>query len=64
MAHGLKMGVVAEGVETEEQRELLHQMGCGQAQGYLLSRPISLEKIIGLIKLQNMPAQAALRLIK
>ncbi|KQZ30422.1 bifunctional diguanylate cyclase/phosphodiesterase [Duganella sp. Root1480D1] len=39
MAHGLKMIVVAEGVETPEQLDLLKHYGCDMAQGYLLGRP-------------------------
>jgi len=31
---------IAEGVETEEQFEILKMMGCGQAQGYLFNKPI------------------------
>ena len=45
MAHGLKMAVVAEGVETDEQLLLLEQYGCDMAQGYLLGRPQSPEAI-------------------
>jgi diguanylate cyclase (GGDEF)-like protein/PAS domain S-box-containing protein len=40
MAKALNMRVVAEGVELEEQLEVLKEMGCNYLQGYLLSRPI------------------------
>jgi EAL domain-containing protein (putative c-di-GMP-specific phosphodiesterase class I) len=39
LAQALRLKVVAEGVETEEQAQLLHELGCDQAQGFLLSRP-------------------------
>lgn len=50
MAHKLGLKVIAEGVETVEQRELLKQIGCGYGQGYLFSRPVpaeELEKLLG-----------------
>ena len=40
MGHALGLRVVAEGVETEEQRSLLRRQGCDEMQGYLFSRPI------------------------
>jgi len=40
MAHKVGLKVIAEGVETEQQRDLLKEMGCDYAQGYLYSRPI------------------------
>jgi len=40
LAHNLGMKVIAEGVETEDQRQLLLDMGCEFGQGYLFSRPV------------------------
>jgi len=40
LARAFNMTVIAEGVETEEQIGALWSMGCDQAQGYLLSRPV------------------------
>ena len=40
MAHSLGLNVVAEGVETVEQLQYLHEQGCDEIQGYWLSRPI------------------------
>jgi diguanylate cyclase (GGDEF)-like protein/PAS domain S-box-containing protein len=41
MAHNLKMGVVAEGVETVEQEQYLRDSNCEVMQGYLYSRPLT-----------------------
>jgi diguanylate cyclase (GGDEF)-like protein/PAS domain S-box-containing protein len=40
MAHNLRLNVIAEGVETEEQRICLERLGCLTYQGYLFSRPV------------------------
>lgn len=40
LAEGLNLEVIAEGVETEAQREFLKAMGCEMAQGYLISPPL------------------------
>lgn len=40
LAHALKLKVVAEGVETEEQARLLRLLNCDEMQGYLFSRPV------------------------
>ncbi|HBZ05039.1 MAG TPA: response regulator receiver protein [Massilia sp.] len=45
MAHGLKMAVVAEGVETDEQLVLLEEYGCDMVQGYFLGHPSTAEAI-------------------
>ena len=45
MAHSLKMDVVAEGVETQEQFEILRSQGCDILQGYLFSKPVPFEDV-------------------
>jgi EAL domain-containing protein (putative c-di-GMP-specific phosphodiesterase class I) len=40
MAHSLRLKVIAEGVETEEQLSQLRELGCNSVQGFLLSRPV------------------------
>ena len=57
MAHGLKMAVVAEGVETDEQLVLLEQYGCDMVQGFYLGHPSPQDSI--LLMLQNVCAIAA-----
>lgn len=45
MAHSLGMHVVAEGVETEIQRDAALNMGCDAIQGFLYSRPVAAERV-------------------
>jgi diguanylate cyclase (GGDEF)-like protein/PAS domain S-box-containing protein len=52
MAHGLKLKVVAEGVEREEQLEFLKTERCDEVQGYLISRPVEAETLAGLLHAQ------------
>ena len=53
LAHLLKLPVVAEGVETQAQRDLLHTLGCDHMQGYLFSRPVPADAIDGLLAPRN-----------
>jgi diguanylate cyclase len=39
LGNDLGLAVIAEGVETEQQFQVLMQLGCPQVQGYLLARP-------------------------
>jgi EAL domain-containing protein (putative c-di-GMP-specific phosphodiesterase class I) len=45
MAHSLGLLVVAEGVETAQQLAALRALGCDQAQGYLLGRPMPADEL-------------------
>jgi len=45
LAHTLKLKVVAEGVETEEQAETLKRLGCDQLQGYLIGKPQPFDQV-------------------
>ena len=50
MAHSLNLGVIAEGVETEEQRQLLLNKGCTRYQGYLFGKPAPIEQFEASLK--------------
>ncbi len=52
MGHSLGLSVLAEGVETEEQRAFLHARGCDSFQGYLCSRPLPAEEFTELLRRQ------------
>jgi EAL domain-containing protein (putative c-di-GMP-specific phosphodiesterase class I) len=46
LAHKLGMAVVAEGVETQDQMDILRDARCDKVQGFLLSRPVSLDRLL------------------
>ncbi|MFI4969676.1 MAG: EAL domain-containing protein [Lysobacterales bacterium] len=46
MARALDCDLVAEGVETKEQREILHRLGCRYAQGWLVGKPVVLANVL------------------
>jgi EAL domain-containing protein (putative c-di-GMP-specific phosphodiesterase class I) len=52
LGRGLKMRIVAEGVETEAQLAMLRELGCDEYQGYLLSRPIEAAAVPALLAAQ------------
>jgi EAL domain-containing protein (putative c-di-GMP-specific phosphodiesterase class I) len=49
LARALKLKVVAEGVETEDQADLLRRLHCDEMQGYLFSPPVPLDKLQSLL---------------
>ena len=50
MAQGLGLKTVAEGIETEKQYEFLRSHGCEYGQGYLFSRPLPANELLGLLR--------------
>ncbi|WP_420477006.1 bifunctional diguanylate cyclase/phosphodiesterase [Noviherbaspirillum sp. ST9] len=49
LAHSMKLKVVAEGVETQEQLAFLKEYACDMMQGYLFSRPVSGDEVLALL---------------
>jgi diguanylate cyclase (GGDEF)-like protein/PAS domain S-box-containing protein len=49
MAHSLGLKVIAEGIETAEQMELLTNAGCDYGQGYFISRPVPADEFANLL---------------
>jgi EAL domain-containing protein (putative c-di-GMP-specific phosphodiesterase class I) len=52
LAHNLRLHVVAEGVENEEQLRFLHLLRCDEVQGYLFSRPVTAAELPALLALK------------
>jgi len=53
MARGLGIRVLAEGVETEDQKRFLWELGCHQYQGYLLAKPLPADELRAFIERQS-----------
>lgn len=53
LARTLNTSVVAEGIETADQARELERLGCTHAQGYLFSRPLSMDAVEELLKLHQ-----------
>jgi EAL domain-containing protein (putative c-di-GMP-specific phosphodiesterase class I) len=62
LAQSLRLGMVAEGVETEEQRELLLGVGCPVMQGYLFSKPLPATEVARLLRSAHIERRHALAL--
>ena len=50
LAQSLRLNVVAEGVDSEEQAKMLHLLRCDQMQGYLFSRPLPFDDMTALLR--------------
>ena len=50
LGHSLKLTVIAEGVETKEQLDVLRRLGCEEMQGYYFSRPVPAADLSALLK--------------
>jgi diguanylate cyclase (GGDEF)-like protein len=59
IAKTLKMATTAEGVETRQQLECLNELGCTEAQGYYLSKPVPVSQVPDLIELWSKPKTIA-----
>jgi len=59
LGEALGLSVIAEGVETEEQRRILANLGCHAYQGYLCSEPVSVEQFEALLQERWRPAGLA-----
>jgi EAL domain-containing protein (putative c-di-GMP-specific phosphodiesterase class I) len=53
LAHGLGLHVVAEGVENDQTMDLLQELGCDRAQGYLIARAMPAAKLPGWFETWN-----------
>ncbi len=53
MANKLELGILAEGVETKEQVELLRSIGCDQVQGFYYAKPMPEDAFFELLKKQQ-----------
>lgn len=54
MSHELGFNVVAEGIETQEQRQRITELGCDHGQGYLFGKPASANSFLELVQASNL----------
>ncbi|HAD49565.1 MAG TPA: diguanylate phosphodiesterase, partial [Idiomarina sp.] len=53
MAHRLGLGIVAEGIEDQQQLEYFKRLKCAEAQGYYFARPMPAEQLMKLLEREN-----------
>ena len=59
LARDLRIAVVAEGVETADQLDYLRQISCDEVQGYLISRPVPVDRVLALLDTKKLRATFA-----
>ena len=59
LAQGVNLDVIAEGVETVSQMDLINSLGCNEVQGYLYSKPVCFEQLITFLKQFNAQSEEA-----
>jgi EAL domain-containing protein (putative c-di-GMP-specific phosphodiesterase class I) len=64
LAHGLGIGVVAEGIETEAQAARLLELGCDLGLGYLFSRPLPADRAAAVLGRSDDPRGAGRRVLR
>jgi len=52
LGHNLRLKVVAEGVETDDQLRFLQLLRCDEIQGYFFSKPVSADTLVALFETQ------------
>ena len=60
LGHSLNLKVIAEGVESKEQLELLDQLGCDEIQGYFIAKPLSSNDMTAMLKEQTRLSSSAI----
>jgi EAL domain-containing protein (putative c-di-GMP-specific phosphodiesterase class I) len=53
MGHSLGLTIVAEGVETEQQLKFLSNFGCNFYQGFLFSKPVTIEELTENLRIEK-----------